>query len=429
MKQHIRICFLLSMLFLCLTGCGNREPALPANDGGEPWVVPTLTYGVMAYDRLEILDWDERRLEETSFCNFAESETGYYMVHDNILFYADKSNLDLWVPVCSSPDCGHLDYSCGARVQYFEILYRSGRLYYQVSNDLAQGYYNGESRIILASMAENGKNRKYVYSLPEECFKNMVGHGTLLTPECLYLTVTVLNPDGSRTVNFYLVRENGWECFYTRDATDTTENAWTEDLYVGNSSSLRLQGDTLFQCSAMEQGASVYFRLAGSEAQRIDTSGLPVENAFLSGNILRYFRTNSGYYDMDITTGQEVKLAEPRMENSDATVLLPNCIVETTLTGPSRFDLRTEGMCHSMEIFDGAAWRTVALPEELEYAGGKVLILFKGISSDSIFFVSRDMNDYLKTFQTSFYRIDLTQEELKAEFMFRYEPNWLKDNK
>ena len=111
--------------------------------------------------------------------------------------------------------------------------------------------------------------------------------------------------------------------------------------------------------------------------------------AYFAGNVIRYFESGYGYYDVDITTGEETYLAAARLKNSKATILLPNCVVETTLGSPTH----PAGEEHALEIFDGEQWHRVTLPEELQY--GKNLTFFSPVSvaSDCILFIYQGENE------------------------------------
>ena len=97
-------------------------------------------------------------------------------------------------------------------------------------------------------------------------------------------------------------------------------------------------------------------------------------------------------------------------------IVLPNCILESTLLSMEARDYRTQEMQHSMLLYDGQSWRSVALPPELLQAGQTECLFVHGVSSDSIFrrWFGRFPNagDPLATF----YRIDLTAEELTLEY-------------
>ena len=94
------------------------------------------------------------------------------------------------------------------------------------------------------------------------------------------------------------------------------------------------------------------------EAQEmLELGELPINYAYLSGDVLRFFRSGYGYYDMNIRTGEEVKLADCQLENSRAVVALPNCILESTLLTPQSMETRMPGQTHRLMLFDGESWQ------------------------------------------------------------------------
>ena len=416
-KASILLAFILC---LSLLGCDSEEPEATYI---QAQAAPALSYGVMEYEKLQALPWDSGRTEATSFHTMAETELGYYLEHDNLLFYMDKADMRTWVPVCSAPECEHTDHSCDAYMKYREFLVQDGRIYYQASSRNIPGQSAGVDRLVLASMALNGKDKRFEYALSDQIMANSVSTMSLLTPRFWFQNVVTLHTDGSRTVSAYRAGKDGWEQLSVRDASDN----WTMDAMIMNTSLFHLRGDLLVHNSALDLDWNIYFRYTEDGSEKLDLSGFSTEYAYLSGNALRYFQTNDGYYDMDIRTGETVKLADPRMENSQASVILPNCIVESTLIGTTNFPLRSKDTVHEMEVFDGESWRTVTLPEELANARPQSLILINAVSSDSIFFVCRDMESYGQTYASDFYRIDLTKKELKAELIFQYTPAWLED--
>ena len=156
------------------------------------------------------------------------------------------------------------------------------------------------------------------------------------------------------------------------------------------------------------------FRYIDGQLVETDFSGLDALNSYLSGNTLRIFRPNDGYYDVALTTREEVFLAPAQLENSGAKIALPNCIIETTLLskeGPGE-----EG--HRMSIFDGQTWQEVTLPEELVRTDKDISSVSGGytICSDCILLFLLDQSD---GYATNVYRIPLTDGELKAEFCDR----------
>lgn len=81
MKRRAVI-FFLAAVCLPLCGCGTQTA-----EGGEK----------AAY----------ARCAETSEYHMAETEQGFYMMSGGYLYYADKTDVSKWMPVCSKPNCTH----------------------------------------------------------------------------------------------------------------------------------------------------------------------------------------------------------------------------------------------------------------------------------------------------------------------------------
>ena len=69
-------------------------------------------------------------------------------------------------------------------------------------------------------------------------------------------------------------------------------------------------------------------------------------------------------------------------------MVLPNCIIETTLYESAT--ARDQGMTHEMELFDGEGWHSISLPAELEEAPEDVYLTLCGVTSDSILFSHKE---------------------------------------
>jgi len=91
--------------------------------------------------------------------------------------------------------------------------------------------------------------------------------------------------------------------------------------------------------------------------------------------------------------------------------------VESTMLTRHSFDQRTAGMTHSLEIFDGQQWHTVALPKELQN-NDTMYLLVQAVTSDSILFLCQDEESiYNIRGTTDLYRIDLTKDTWELEFI------------
>ena len=234
---------LLLCLALLLCGCAGKnegpiatnESQTPTNSpeketsaklamGSEIWMeFPTLTYGVMEYEKLQVLPWNSGRCEATSFDSMAETALGFYMCPMNRLYYADKTDLSNWVPVCGNPDCKHLGTSCDAFVQYREFVIKGDRIYYHSMSGVDNELYSGGATMFLASMAANGSNKRLEYApdtyVPTTYLQDMA----FLTSGQYIYNVIGMNADGSATAYSYMVAASGEESIQQVEIPDADE--------------------------------------------------------------------------------------------------------------------------------------------------------------------------------------------------------------
>ena len=363
---------LLAAVLILLSGCHSEED-VPAVTESLPWTAPKLNYGVLEYEKLDALPWYSGRAEGSSFDTLLETETGYYVSYMGTLYYMEKDDPRQWFPVCSKPDCSHGGImTCDAMVMPSDkILMRTGRIYYATMEQLSLQFDRGNSNVLLLSMMPNGTDRKleYTLTLPDHA-RTLI---FMLTSDCLLCNVVTMNPDGTKTAYAYSVTQQGQQSIKKQDN-------YEGDFGINDAADLPLWGDRIFWNGVLDESAAIFYDFSGETVERLDLDGLPLEGSYLSGTTLRFFRANDGYYDRNILTGEEVKLADAQMNNSSARIVLPNCIIESTL-----FSADHTGI-HSMIIYDGTAWRAVELPKELsssEFAG---VLTVKAITSERILF-------------------------------------------
>ena len=113
-------------------------------------------------------------------------------------------------------------------------------------------------------------------------------------------------------------------------------------------------------------------------------------------------------------TGEEVHLADAQLKNSQSFIVLPNCIIETTLGSENH----QEGDQHSMMLFDGESWRTVILPEELSQNYTLDMRFNIGVvTSDRIFILVYTSQSNSRC---DVYQILLGEDELMLEYCARW---------
>lgn len=404
-QQTIRIIACFCLISLLLTGCGKQETG-PGAMGSEVWKeMPKLTYGVLESESLEVLSWNNGRLEATSRNRMAETENGYYLVNAPYIYYADKKDLDNWFPVCNKPDCHHdskdeQNRECNAFLDASFIVINNNRLFYDTdSRQYPHLNVYKDSGLFLMSMAADGTDKQVAYTLEEAAFSGEGMYSSFLTSKNWVYYADYMGKDGKMIRNLYRVTNKGVEVFPAR--TDILENDVGYISYFP-------YGDEAYYCNTLGNSEYGLFRFADGELVETECAGLELDGAYLSGNTLRIFRPNDGYYDVNLTTREEVFLAPAQLKNSSASIILPNCMIETTLFDRSLYqDKKRE-----MKLFDGETWRTVELPEELAESVNAYKTAFPtfSITSDGVFlYCSKDGIKQL-------YRIPLTTGELKAEY-------------
>lgn len=407
MKKAIRLSILLVCFCVILLGC-NQENHIPAPAGSEVWeTVPPLTYGVLETEKLQVLDWNGGRCEATSHDTMAETEAGFYYLsfENSTLYYCDKTDFCNWVRVCNEPDCLHtLISGCGACLTTNSFVIKDNRIYHLARAatfpELYAGSGDGE---ILISTAVNGTDVRLEYVLEDAMITGGGEYSTWLTSSFWLYSSRKLTAEGQWMLNTFLVNADGSHLIHT-EVSANEKNA----ILAPANTILGVQGENAYINTAMDP--KLFYRVDGNFLEPVDLSNLETGGAYLAGDVLRCFKQNDGYYDVDLNTRQEIRLADTRMENSHCQIMLPNCIVEGTLvTAQSKKD-RTEGMKHFLEIFDGEQWHSVALPPELESAGKNVFIYVTAVTSDSILFQCGGMPE-----RDPFYRIKLNSEEMVLE--------------
>ena len=178
-----------------------------------------------------------------------------------------------------------------------------------------------------------------------------------------------------------------------------------------------LRGDAYFGCKSISN--QKYLKFQDDQLVGFDKKYVPETGGYISGTTLRIFKEDKGYFDIDVTTGKQVKVAENRLKDSTGMILAPNCVVESTLFSFNRKN-RTEA--GAIEVFDGESWRSVQLPEEWQNPGTDHWLHVLGITSDSIWLYGRNEEEFYGGWEnfSDLYRIPLDKEELVMEYCFTF---------
>ena len=410
MNRKISILLCLIMFAMLLPSCRNDEGTTGAM-GSRYWsAFPPLAAGMMNTDALEVASWDSGRLEATSYETMAETETGYYLVYMNHLFYADRDNLSNWVPVCNAPNCGHtIDERCAAIVLSERIVVKNDRIFTLVNSGTYPEIHTGKEAVVVMSMAADGEDKRLEYVLEEGVYSGSAGIAALLYSNQMLYNAVELLPDGTATGHLYRVTDAGVE------KVTTAEN-FAQQLIVSTPTNI-VHGVHLFSTTLLDGTGKKFYYYENDALKALDITLLPGTGGYLSGQTLRYFKANDGYYDCDMETGENTYLAPARLENSRSRLLLPNCIIETTLIGSNSAIGNTTVQNHKMELYDGITWHRVKLPKELHVPDENIHISIMGVSSDSVFIACYDKReDAGNDMSFDLYRILLGTENLIMEF-------------
>ena len=414
--KKIKLLVLLCSVIMLFSACQKVMPT--GMMGSEDWMSwPSLSNGDVSYEKLQVLPWSSGRCEATSFYSMAETEWGYYLSYFGVLYYADKANLSNWVVVCNTPDCDHLgSIECNGYIGAREFLVKEDKIYIQPTSGTKGLYPSKAAFTILASMREDGTDWNFTYALKEAESSTLLTYNSLLSPEqWLYCTLDFMQ-DGSLVSGFYRVTADGVKKYPSVEANwkSTASLGWAGYYYT-------LFGDPYFYCTLLGTAESKQsgdiFRFEGDTLKTLDVSNIPYDGGFtggyISGDTMRCFRRNDGYYDVNLTTGEEIKLMDAQLENSHCYLVLPNCLIETTLRY-STIPYRTDGMTHAMKLYDGEQWYSVTLPKEMLYANGDISLRVQSVVSDGIFFTLHQ-SGFVK--ELPLYFVALDKEEKTLEFV------------
>ena len=284
----------------------------------------------------------------TSFGQMAETESGYYYITPAGLVYADKSDLQNWVAVCSNPSCKHQSPTCPANTR---SIYIDNDRIFTMRDAYGWNDPNADDFAIF-SMALDGTDLKQEATIEHT---DMVGGGNLswfCTVGAYYTAISTMETDGKYYNNLAVTDDRG---------TRIVSEKYTDELYTyWDFKSTVMWGDVVFFPDAVlasETSPDSMFRITddGIEeipgVQKFDTIG-----AYIQGNEMYRFEQNKGYYLTDLTTGQSQKWMEPQFQDGRAYHLTNQWIVETNVAYPEIPDVP------ALKIYNGSEWKDVVFP-------------------------------------------------------------------
>ena len=414
MKRRIISIVVLALLLLSLFGCSKDDVPIVTAEYDS-----ALTYGVFEAEKLKVLPWNSGRSEATTAHKVAEVENGYYFLYYPYLYYADKTDLANWTLVCGKPNCEHYKHNgntgyvdlvegCHAQMDGEWIVWQGGRLYYtEFRGNFEVPIKSKGMGNLIVSVAPNGADKKFVYAIEDALIlSGGVTSGRLIGDQWIQ-SKSEIDIDGNTVSRMFVLDKEGEREIAI--PSDVKIEIYPCDYFF-------LYGDPYFECNGLS--STKFLSLRGDELVGFDKKYVPETGGFISSTTLRIFKENKGYFDIDVTTGKQVKVADNRLKDSTGMILAPNCVVESTLFAFNRKN-RTEA--GAMEVFDGERWRSVRLPVEWQNPGTDHWLHMLGITSDSIWLYGRNEESFLGKGESSdLYRIPLDKEELVMEYCFTF---------
>ena len=386
MKNIFKLFVVLLTVVILLSGCAEEE--IPAGLESQVWeTAPALAYGVLEFEPLEVLPYYSGRCEFTSKNAWAETDMGYYYANSPYLYYADKVDLNKWVPVCNQPNCNHITQSrCAAKVYLPCFVIHDGRIYHETFGGIYPPPANpkGDNGLVLVSMTVNGGDKKVAYSLADAISSGEGSASTRLSEQCWMYYAEKLNPDGTYTVKLYCIDDSGMRLLFEKQHDQEAIDKINKDKFRFISGELFGDGHQYYRYQALVPDQ--WFKIEADGYRYLDASLISSYGGYIAGTTLRTFRPNDGYYDIDTESKEEVKLTDNRLQDSESVILLPNCIIESTL-----FNDDYEGQ-QAMTIFDGKTWNDVELPNELKQVVGANSFSVETVTSDSIIISVNEMD-------------------------------------
>ena len=383
----------------------DPEPAQSQPSADMPSGTDPLAMNLLTSSQLDVPgNYSRCSITSTGIC--WEVENGFYFLLNDLIYYADKTDLSNWIPVCGKADCAHIAVGMGANCDA-----RAERVF--IGEDRIYKLYEADYPFTLLSTALDGTDlrEEFVFTEAAELIKRSGSGNVLITSEYLICYTSTLNPQGTFDFRVYTANKDG----VILHMNEERENM---GYYISSCDSL----DGSWFCGPAivnDPSRCVYFKLQNRELTSVDLTGLPTYGAYFTGDELLAFRSNEGYYRIDTTTREEVKLAEPQLDDSDADIALPNCILESTLF----YDWKSPGQHrrnlehHEMWLFDGRDWLEVVVPDEFLTQDSDLCILGNvAVASDRLLLlaVSEDRKAY-EPYQL--YQILLTTDTPTLEYL------------
>lgn len=343
----------------------------------------------------------KERCASTSQSRFVETETGYYMLRSHAyLFYADKSDLTNWVLVCNEPDCNHSRTYCPAAVDS-PVWFRNGYLYFMANRSLRGRNLDG---CYIVCMGPDGSDPQPIFTDPSINGNNgPTSWSDGIGKDYFIRCISAMKEDGQVTSTVVKIDADGVRELFTAEypppANDSLPvpmptGAIRGDVVIG--STIALDGtEDLGKDGWENRRDELLYRVHGDTiAPLILTERCNRVGGYLSGDSFWHYHRNEGFYYMDLSTGEEVKIADAAYENANGFCIDGKHMIECTL---SVYEYECEIETPQMRYFDGEVWHELEVPGH--WRGIDEFWLLAG-ASDRIFFT---VKKYAKSYSDRYY--------------------------
>ncbi len=304
--------------------------------------------------------------ERTSECEVAETENGFYLQFQNILYYADKSDLTNWVPVCNEPDCEHDLDSCTAHNLLSSSFWlRDGRIY--SVRDLQEIEPNSAANFGICSSAADGTDFRVDLPMADMIPSDLAcSYSHTATPDAMYQGYSTMDNDGNFRLAVDRLDRNGRTNLLEEIGSGGDPESVIDVHLISGYGQRKIYGDLTAYCSLLAPPDEIFEHLyrimpdGFEEIEGIDAlEPHEFHGAKLDGDVLYYFVPGDGYYYMQLSTGKSTRWMDAQLPDSRAFQLGTDCILELNFYYQS-----TCTDAPQLRLFDGSKWHNIAVPAE-----------------------------------------------------------------
>ena len=321
---------LMTLLLICVlicfsSGCGG-EGVNPTE------IVPTHAEGISP-----IRTGCRQQSIATIENNFETTDTGVYVLYftqetHSVLLYCDHDS-DIFVPLCSRPDCTHNDEKCDAWYEGgINVCYYEGYLYI-VENDTSSGAQN----FLLLRVDLDGRNRKVVMESADTIRGYSASSGVVIMNGMFLFGLLKLDAQGQESKSLF---------YYCLDGSMDAPELAPEFLPMAS------DGDTpLFYGESMENpdNVAIYTWQPGQQEQYLTEADEEYNRVYYRADYF-YKLIDNKLYRIEYGTLEQTMLFDTGLEGDHILRCFPDCIV--IMDGSPNYDPNSANLPQTMRFYD-----------------------------------------------------------------------------